>query len=142
LNISTGGNSYLGKNGNDYYRFGSFSVPGLSGVEELYLKDNQPVNAIWSTSQSVTVPNVPFPLTANLGYSIKSKGESKTVNGKQYANVIYVRLDITVIGFGTIGGGDFYYAEGVGLIEGRILITIPGQAPITESQTLISHSIK
>jgi hypothetical protein len=90
----------------------------------------------------VTVPNVPFPLTANLGYTLKSKGETRTVGGKQYNKVIYVRLDITIVGIGSIGGGDFYYAEGIGLIEGRILITAPGQQPITESQVLVSYTIK
>jgi hypothetical protein len=142
LSSSSGGNTYRGKSGNDYYRFGAFSAVGLSGVEELYLKDNQPVNTTWSTSQNITVPNIPFPLTAVLAYTIKSKGETRTVSGKTYSNVVYVRLDISIGGIGSIGGGDFYYAEGVGLVESKIIITAPGQQPVNQTQVLTSYTIK
>ena len=140
---STGGvNNYRGKSGNDYYRFGAFAVAGLNGVEELYLKDNQEVNGTWSASQNITVPNIPFPLTGILTYTIKSKGSTRTVAGKSFSNVIYVRLDISISGLGSIGGGDFYYAEGVGLIESTLNITAPGQPAINQTQILTAYSIK
>ncbi len=53
-----------------------------------------------------------------------------------------VRLDLSIAGLGTIGGGDFYYAEGVGLIENALNVTVPGQAVINQTQVLTAYSIK
>lgn len=142
LSNSSGGSNYLGKNGNDYYRFGAFSAVGLTAVEELYLKDNQAVNATWSASQVITVPSIPFPLTANLTYTIKSKDGVRTVAGKAFNKVTFVRLDLAIAGYGSIGGGDFYYAEGVGLIESLIIVNAPGQPTINQAQLLTSYTIK
>lgn len=139
---STGGNNYLGKSGSNYYRFGTIAQLNISAAEELYLKDDQPVNATWVAAQSFTVPGIPLPLTANLNYSIKEKGISRTVASKAFGNVTHVRLDLSITGFGSIGGGDFYYAEGVGLIENEIKISVPGQAAINQTQVLTSYTIK
>jgi hypothetical protein len=142
LTNSAGGNTYLGKNGNDYYRFGSLSTVGINNVEELYLKDNQNVNDIWKLDQTFNAPGIPVPLTATLNYTIKSKGGSRTVSGKNFNNVIQVRLDISITVLGSIGGGDFYYAAGVGMIENTIAINVAGQPPINETTLLTSYEIK
>lgn len=139
---STGGNNYMGKSGSNYYRFGSIAQLNISAAEELYLKDDQQVNATWLATQSFTVPGIPLPLTANLNYSIKQKGISRTVASKAFANVTHVRLDLSITGLGSIGGGDFYYAEGVGLVENMININVPGQAAINQSQVLTAYTIK
>ena len=139
---SSGSNLYLGKSGSAYYRFGSIGDLGLPAVEELYLKDDQPVNATWQMTQAFTAPGIPLPLTANLNYSLKEKGATRMVSGKTFNNVIKVRLDLSIVGLGSIGGGDFYYAEGVGLIENTINVNVPGQAAINQSQVLTSYSIK
>lgn len=142
LSNSTGGNNYLGKSGSNYYRFGTIAQLNISAAEELYLKDDQPVNATWLATQSFTVPGIPLPLTANLNYSIKEKGISRTVASKAFSNVSHVRLDISITGLGSIGGGDFYYAEGVGLIENGIKINVPGQAAIDQTQVITAYTIK
>lgn len=139
---STGGNNYLGKSGSNYYRFGSIAQLSISAAEELYLKDDQPVNATWLTTQNFNVPGIPLPLTANLNYSIKEKGISRTVASKVFSNVTHVRLDLSITGLGPIGGGNFYYAAGIGLIENVINVNVPGQAAINQTQVLTSYSIK
>ena len=139
---SSGGNNYLGKSGSNYYRFGSIAQLNISAAEELYLKDDQLVNATWLTTQTFTVPGIPLPLTANLNYSIKEKGISRTVATKAFTNVTHVRLDLSITGLGAIGGGDFYYANGVGLIENEIKVNVPGQAAINQTQVITAYSIK
>lgn len=139
---SNGVNQYRSKSGSDYYRFGVVPGLGAQGFEELYLKDNQNVNALWQTTQNFTFPGVPFPLVATLQYTIKEKGISRNVAGKDFPKVIHVRLDISVISVGSVGGGDFYYAEGVGLIESSLLITAQGQVLANSTELLTSYDIK
>jgi len=40
-----------------------------------------------------------------------------------------------------MGGGDHYYAKGVGLISSSLAITIPGQNSTTNAE-LVSYEIK
>ncbi|GEO11041.1 hypothetical protein [Segetibacter aerophilus] len=136
---SDGSTTYMGKIGSDYYRFASFPSIGVNSFEELYLKDDKGLNDTWTGTASFTYLGAN--LTANLNYAIKGKGESRTVNGKLFDNVTHVRLDISL--FGTVvGGGDFYYAQGVGLIEDTIAVTAPGAQPYTSKQEIISYEIK
>ena len=142
LTNSAGGNNYLGKSGNDYYRFGTLSGIGINNLEELYLKDNSDVNTTWKIDQSFTYPGVPIPLTATLNYTIKAKGVSHTVNGKNFDNVVQVRLDLSISGFGSVGGGDFYYAAGVGMIESDIAVNAVGVGSFNETTTLTAYQVK
>ncbi|MEJ7680618.1 MAG: hypothetical protein WKG06_22745 [Segetibacter sp.] len=48
------GNKYMAKIDSNYYRFASFA--GIGSFEELYLKDNRPVNGTWTNSASFTLP--------------------------------------------------------------------------------------
>jgi hypothetical protein len=142
---SAGGFQYMARQGNNYYRFGNIPAINAIGVEELYLKDNENVEGTWSDVKQVLAPGIPTPLNATLGYKIKSKGGTRTVNNKVFNNVTYVRLDISVaqLGFNVpIGGGDFYYADGIGLIENSLIINAPGQPTVNTSQVLISYNIK
>jgi hypothetical protein len=141
--ISTDGqNRYRTRVANEYFQF--LAIPQIlpNGVNELYLKDNQPVGATWSLSQMVTVPNIPFPVSISLAYSIKTKDTSMTVNNKPYTKVIKVGQDISVQGFGNIGSGSFFYADKVGLIKSEVNIAIPGQPATNASETLLSFEIK
>jgi len=140
LTSSTGGNVYLGKEGDNYYRFGSAAQLNITAAEELYLKANESISGTWTATQNFTFSGLP--VTANLTYSIKEKGISRTVGGKAFSKVTYVRLDISISLLGNIGGGDFYYAEGVGLIENAILVSVPGQAAINQKQELTAYTIK
>lgn len=139
LSNSDGSSSYLAKIGNDYFRFASFPSIGINNFEELYLKDNKAVNETWTGSATFKYSGQT--ITATLNYTIKGKGESRTVSAKVYNNVTRVRLDIFVFGSG-VGGGDFYYQEGVGLIEANILVTPPFGQPYTSKQEILSYEIK
>lgn len=142
LSSSNGINQYHSKSGSDYYRFGLVPGLGTQGFEELYLKDNQDVNAIWQITQNFTYPGIPIPLTAGLKYTVKEKGISRNVAGKDFSNVIHIRLDITVTSIGPVGGGDFYYAAGVGLIESSLLLTAQGQVLANSTELLTGYNIK
>lgn len=133
------GNNYLAKIDSNYYRFASF--PGIGSFEELYLKDNLPVNGTWRDSTSFSIPGSPVPLTADLTYFVKEKGISHIVNGKTYNDVIHINVTISVFSL-SFGGGDFYYAKDVGMIANNILLTPPGEAQFTSKQELESHEIK
>lgn len=141
LSSSDGTNTYLGKVGTDYYRFASFPSIGVSSFEELYLKGDKALNETWTGSASFNYSGAA--ITANLTYTVKGKGESRTVNGKAFTNVTHVRLDIAIFG-STIGGGDFYYQDGVGLIDDAILVAPPigGGQPYSSKQEIVSYDIK
>lgn len=139
---SNGINQYRTKSGSDYYRFGFLpGIPG-DGFEELYLKENQELNGLWQATQTILVPGVPIPLVATLKYTIKEKGVTRTVAGKEFKNVIHVRMDVSVLTIGSVGGGDFYYAAGVGLIESAVTIVAQGQTIANTSEVLTAYSIK
>ena len=141
LTNSNGPNFYRTQSGNDHYQFATIPELGTDGVELLYLKEDAAVNATWQHSQSITVPNIPLPLPATFTYTIKEKGMSRTVKGKEHADVIHVELAVGVTGVGTLGGGDFYYAKGVGLIESSLSITFSG-TDINQTDFLTSYTIK
>lgn len=140
LSVSNGTkNQYLAKSEANYYRLATFPAVGIENVEELYLKENETVNGTWSFNTSFVY--LGSTVTATLTYTIKEKNITRTVKGKGYNNVVHVRSDISIQG-GLIGGGDFYYADGVGLIENQILIQPPFGQSYTASQLLVSHNIK
>jgi len=138
LSNSNGANQYQTKSGSEYYRLAVF--PGFlpNGFDELYLKSEQSVNATWQLTIPVVVSGVTVNITSK--YSISEKGISKTVQGKNYTDVIHVRQDF-LSSFGNMGGGDHYYAKGVGLISSSLAITIPGQNSTTNAE-LVSYEIK
>ncbi len=138
LSNSNGANQYQTKVGSEYYRLAVF--PGFlpNGFDELYLKSEQSVNATWQLSVPVVFSGVPVTITSK--YTITEKGISKTVQGKNYVDVIHVRQDF-LSAFGNMGGGDQYYAKGIGLISSALAITIPGQSSTTNVE-LVSYEIK
>lgn len=139
LNGTNGmGNTYEAKEDSNYYRFSSFA--GIGSIEELYLKDNRPVNSPWTNNATFNYPGAPLPLTANLTYNITEKGISHDVNGKTYKDVIHVNVDVSVFS-ASIGTADFYYANGIGLIDNLIKLTPPGVQFISKQQ-LVSYQIK
>ncbi|WP_157580354.1 hypothetical protein [Segetibacter koreensis] len=132
------GNLYMAREDSNYYRYASFPQLGIDGFEELYLKDNRPVNSTWTNTASFKYQGTSIPAT--LTYTIKEKGITHTVNGKTYNDVIHVNLDINVL-ISSIGGGDFYYAQGIGLIDNQISVGLSG-ASFNSKQELISYEIK
>lgn len=139
LSNSNGANQYQTKSGNEYYRLAVF--PGFlpNGFDELYLKADQNVNATWQLTVPLIVTGVTVNVTSK--YTITEKGISKTVQGKNYNDVIHVRQDF-LSSFGNLGGGDHYYAKGVGLISSSIAITVPGQSQAPTNTELVSYEIK
>lgn len=135
-----GDTTYQAKKGNDYYRLSSFPAIGINSFEELYLKDDKPVNDTWAGG-TATFNFMGVNITANLADTIKGKGESRTVNGVAFNNVTHVSVGIAAFG-STIGQGNFYYQEGVGLIEDNILITPPAGASYSSKEEIVSYQIK
>ncbi len=125
-NISSGGNQYLNVSGNDYYQFDSLpSALGTTTFERLYLKDNANVGTNWTQDLSVTVQGVPVPV--QLSYSIVEKGISRTINGKDYSDVIHVSTTISssfIPAANLTTSIDSYYAKKYGLIESSTIISL------------------
>lgn len=142
---TAGGNTYMRKSGDDYYRFGNIAAIGAT-IEELYLKQNLNVNESWTQTLPFTVPQLPgIPLVATLNYGVKEKGVARTVGTKSFTNVTHIRLDITVSNLGAVADGEFYYAAGIGLIENLINIkSIPlaGITASTSTQKITDYNIK
>ncbi|TDH25544.1 hypothetical protein EXU57_12620 [Segetibacter sp. 3557_3] len=139
LSNSNGVNNYFRKDGNDYYRFGVLQALGNATIEELYLKGDQKVGDTWTTTQNL--PYLGQLVPATLTYTIQAKGIEQTVSGKNYKNVVHVKFSAGALAF-KIGQGDFYYAGGIGLIKGDLIVTPPGAADIVQSQVLTDYSIK
>jgi len=133
-----GPNQYHGKSGNDYYRFASFQGFLPNGVEELYLKGDQNVNGTWQFIVNVMFGTIPIPVTAK--YTIVAKSITKTVQGKNYSDVTHVSLALSSA-LGNNGGGDFYYAKGIGMISSTLTIIVPGNTT-TNTTELVSYEIK
>lgn len=126
--LSSGGSRYLRQEGDSYYQFGN--VPGIvgEGVEMLYLKSNLAEGATWEQDISVPVEvnGVEVPLTFTLTNEIDEKGITHTVNGIEYSNVIKVETKITSPALGDDLDAEIesYYAEGYGLIENDVEVSV------------------
>lgn len=135
---NNGPNQYHGKSGNDYFRFATFQGFLPNGVEELYLKSDQNVNGTWQLVVNVMFGTVPVPVTAK--YTIVEKGITKNVQGKNYTDVVHVVLALSSA-LGNNGGGDFYYAKGIGMISSTLTIMVPGSSQ-TSTTELTAYEIK
>jgi len=145
VNNSLGGNVYAAQVSSDYYRYGALQTGfnSSTGIEELFLKDNVALNGTWETTQNVVYNGTTYPL--KLSYKITEVNATKTYVGKTYTSVTKVRLDIstTQSGFAIVlGGGDFFYANGVGLVHSELAINAPGQPAISQNTDLLTYSIK
>ncbi len=146
LTNSNGPNNYQTKIISDYYRYvPTNALPGLTGLEELFLKDNLTVNGIWQTLQPLTIPGIGA-VTLKLNYKVVAMGVSKVVSTVTYNDCIQIQLSLVaslgLLGETNVGGGDFYYARGVGLVTNSLNISIPGQAPFSQTTDLQSYVIK
>jgi hypothetical protein len=86
----------------------------LPYVKITTLKSNEPVGASYSDIISNAGQDAVYT------YTIVSKGNSRTVAGKTYADVIHVKEQTTIDFLGNItpaGKSEYYFAKGVGLIE-------------------------
>ncbi|MCC8410604.1 hypothetical protein LJ707_16795 [Mucilaginibacter sp. UR6-1] len=108
--------TYLGLNNSVYSTIIHDEVTGMD-LEFAYLNETKAVNESWETLFTIEDPD--GDIQARLKTTIKEKGTSKTVLGKNYSNVIHTRVET---GFKvnnnwvTISYLDFYIAKGVGMI--------------------------
>jgi hypothetical protein len=129
INNSSGANIYFLKSGNDYYRYGLINLPGLTAPEELYLKDNVNVGTSWQISQTQNVSYGGSPITINMigTYTIEKNDTTLVLGSNTFTNAVKVNLSIkatyAAISF-DLGGGSFFYKDGVGLV--RYLLSIKG----------------
>jgi hypothetical protein len=142
LGNSNGPNNYALKQGNDYYRFGYVQTPGggaPTGLEFLYLKDNLDVNGLWENTQ--TISGIPV----KLKYKVAAKGQTRTVEGKSYSDVINVHIDFVAnvpgVGELPVGTGEVYASRGIGIVQFQVTINISGNVT-NQDQRLLSYEIK
>jgi len=147
-NNNGGANEYYYNNINDYYTYRTLPAEfGGNFVEIIYLKDNAPVGATWTQTYPITYSGVPFSLTLN--NKIEERGLTKTVNGKDYTDVIRVSTNITATGisipYTLTNEINYYYAPKYGSIkeETKINLTILGSSSnFEEDKKLMSATLK
>ena len=141
FNTTSGGQTergYISKVNGVYRTYGNFDPVGQV-VELVYLKDSA-VGANWTNLISVGG------FSNYHKYTVARRDIQHTVNGRSYSTVIELNYDFSIdnpLGGGTltIGGGKYYYAKGVGLIEGYFGFDFFG---VTSSDTtrLVSYTIR
>lgn len=135
---------YYNITGNDYYRFQKIDLNGtLLQIEDLYLKDNQPLNTNWSQTLNLNLPGFPFAVPVTVTNTIIEKGSSRTVNGTAYTDVIAIKTDITSSGLpaGTIVTDiKTYYAKKVGMIEADYKVQISAASVDINTKTILKSA--
>jgi hypothetical protein len=125
----------------DYYEY--LALPLLDGFkfENLYLKSNLAAGATWTQ----TLPPVTYAgITANISKldTLKEKGISLTVKGKNYSDVIHVAsglklvsLSFPIPGLVLTSSIHCYYAPNVGRISATYDIKLTAPAPFSVTQS-------
>ncbi len=136
---------YYNISGNEYYRYQKQDLNGTPlEIDELYLKDNQSVNATWSQLVNIDFGGIGIPLT--ITHTITDKGIGKTVNGNAYTDVIVIKTDITttspLVPPGSIVTDiKTYYAPRVGTIQADYLVQIAMAGIDINTQTLLKTAV-
>jgi hypothetical protein len=147
LNVSDTGNAeeYYYVNSDNYYQFEQLpSLLGGGSIEELYLKDNQSVNATWSQTTNVNIDQETIPLT--ITDSIVGTNLTRTVNDSIYNNVIHVSSHVTSSTISAFPGSSltsnmqYYYAPDYGLIEADVYISL--NVPLLSISQIINTQTK
>ena len=119
---SGGANVYLGcYNGQNYQLEAAINTPSYVRPQSVrtFLFDSYAINRQWADTVPIILSGTPY--TTLTKYKIIKKGETMTVMGRTYQNVIGVReegymiINGTEYDLGTIG--NFYYASYIGPIE-------------------------
>ncbi|GAA4309293.1 hypothetical protein [Nibribacter koreensis] len=87
--------------------------PRMGNVEMTFLKEKEAVGATWEQDLAVNGS------TSKYKFTLVGKNLTKTVEGKEYKEVIHIRLDVSILFMGqTIpaSSANYFYAKGVGLI--------------------------
>ncbi len=138
LDNSNDGRRYINKSANVYKTYGYVKQIDQY-VNITYLKDAA-VGTTWKST--VTYNAIPV----DFNFMLVSRDGTKTVNGKEYQNVIAVDYTITADnpllgGRQTLATGHRFYAKGVGSISSSLNFDALGTV-VTDSTYLISSDIK
>lgn len=129
---------YINKANGVYRTYGNFEPVGQV-LELIYLKDSA-VGCNWTNTISVSG------FSNYHKYTVSRRDISYTVNGKNYNPVIELTYNFSVdnpLGGGVlnVGGGKYYYAKGVGLIEAYYNFDFFGVST-SDTTRLVSYIIK
>ncbi len=129
---------YISKANGVYRTYGDFD-PANQVVDLIYLKDS-PVGTNWTNTISVSG------FSNYHKYTVSQRDIQHTVNGKMYNTVIELNYDFSVDdpingGVLNVGGGKYYYAKGVGLIEAYFGFSFFGVSS-TDTTRLVKYTIK
>ena len=129
---------YISKVNGVYRTYGNFAPVGQV-LELIYLKDSA-IGTNWTNRISVSG------FSNYHKYTVAKKDIQHTVVGKTYNSVIELTYDFSVddpLGGSVIsvGGGKYYYAKGVGLIEAYFGFSFFGVSA-TDTTRLLNHTIR
>jgi hypothetical protein len=97
------------------------TVPIPSRIQTTILKSGVNAGASWSDTVFQFMPLPLFNVVAKLDYKLEAKGIQRTILGKVFNNVIHVssklNLVIPLISFPVDVSINYYFADGVGIIE-------------------------
>jgi len=129
---------YISKVNGVYRTYGNFDPVGQV-LELIYLKDSA-IGTNWTNR--ITVSG----FSNYHKYTVAKKDIQHTVGGKTYNSVIELTYDFSVddpLGGSVIsvGGGKYYYAKGVGLIEAYFGFSFFGVSA-TDTTRLLNHTIR
>lgn len=130
---------YISKVNGIYRTFGNFAPIGHV-IELTYLKDSA-IGTNWTNT--ITVNG----FSNYHKYSVSKRDIQHTVNGKTYNPVIEVNYDFLIddlLGGSSpvnVGGGKYYYAKGVGLIEAFINTNFFGVSS-SDTSRLVNYVIR
>jgi len=129
---------YISKVNGVYRTFGNFEPAGQV-VDIIYLKD-EPIGSNWTNT--ITVSGY----SNYHKYTVSKRDIQHTVVGKTYNSVIELTYDFSVddpVGGPalTVGGGKYYYAKGVGLIEAYFGFSFFGVSS-SDTTRLINYTIR
>jgi hypothetical protein len=132
-------------NADSSFRRGIFAnLKGIPDVEEKYYVKNIPVGGSWNDTALATLFNTKVPIVFK--HTISSLDTSIAVSGKVYTKVAHVALDLISpppYNLGRVGGGDFYYAQGIGSIQYSFVVSIPlASININQTERITDYSIK
>jgi hypothetical protein len=141
FNSTRGGSTqrgYISKVNGVYRTYGNFDPVGQV-VELVYLKDSA-IGANWTNR--ITVNG----FSNYHKYTVSRRDIQHTVNGRPFNTVIELSYDFSIddpLGGGvlSIGGGKYYYAKNVGLIEGYFSFDFLGVSS-SDTTRLVNYIIR
>ena len=148
VNSSAGGDIYYAAIDTGYFRRGSLlsslGIPELSTYSEFYLPKKLIKNATWANHITVKYLGNTIPVT--IAYTLSGTADALSVLGNSFSNVAHVSANFSGSYSGyniSLGSGDFYYAQGIGLIRFNLTtVDFTTGKSTTNTFNLKSYTIK